>query len=163
VDDRDEGLAVGDSVPHFRVPSSHGQTLELESFLGKVALVLFVLPGIDDATASAEVRSWDERLADFGRMRVQVLGALPDPPAVLRRFVHERELTVTLLSDESGEIRRGYAPRARVGTGLPTVVADRSGVVLSLVARNEGATHADEVFEAVERLKVEHPGALDPV
>jgi peroxiredoxin len=157
------GLSVGDAVPHFRAPSSHGQTLELESFLDKLALVLFQLPSVDHDDAVAELQQWDAHLSDFGELRIQVLGVFPDPPSSLRTVVQDHDLSITLLSDESGEIARGYAAAIDVGDGVPTVVVDRSGRVVSLVPRSGSRTHTEDVLETVRRDRIEHPGDLDPM
>jgi peroxiredoxin len=156
------GVDVGDAAPAFRAPSSHGQTLELASFLGKVPVVVFLLPGADREDALAEIKQWDERLIDFGHARVQVLGVLPDGPATLRELVRDDDLTVTLLSDESGEMERSYAARIAQGEGMPTVVIDRDGKIVSLVPRSRSASHPEEVLAAVQRLRLEHPGDMEP-
>jgi peroxiredoxin len=137
--------------------------LELGSFRNKVAFVLFQLPGAEGESSGRELAGWSERLPDFGRLRVQIIGVLPESPATLRRLVRDEHLAVTLLSDESGEIRRSYAPDAGTGEGVATTVVDRSGRVVGVVARTARAQHADEVLADVQRLKLEHPGALDPI
>ena len=111
----------------------------------------------------AELKQWDARLVDFGRLRVQVLGVLPDGPESLRELVHDDDLSVTLLSDESGEMERAYAPRVPQGEGSPTAVIDREGEVVSLVPRSRSTSHPDEVVAAVHRLRLEHPGGMDPM
>jgi peroxiredoxin len=157
------GVAVGDDAPAFRAPSSHGQTLELASFLGKVPVVIFLLPGADREDALVEIRQWDERMIDFGHARVQVLGVLPDGPAALRDLAEDDNLTLTLLSDESGEMQRSYAPRIPQGEGTPTAVIDREGEIVSLVPRSRSTSHPDDVLAAVQRLRLEHPAEMEPM
>ena len=92
---------VGSALPPFRAPSSHGQTLELDSFAGKVGLVVFV--PADGELRDAELDEWDEQLVDFGHLRVQVLG-----------IVHA---TAKRLRDESDEASRSLARTRRKPSG----------------------------------------------
>ncbi len=91
---------VGTAAPDFRAPSSHGQTLDRDSFIGKVAVVLVLLPDRSDATDRL-LDELDAHLVDFGRARVQLLAVLPASPRDVRTLVEERGLNLTVLADEA--------------------------------------------------------------
>jgi peroxiredoxin len=156
-----EGLKVGDAAPSFSALSSRGQTLGLDSFRDKVALVVFQVPPGDRETLG-ELAAWNAHLADFGKLRIQVLGLVGASPESLRRIVSDGDFSITLLSDESGAIAQRYASAVAQGRGAPTAVIDRTGEVVSLVPRSDPASHPQEVLDAALRLRLEHPGDLDP-
>jgi peroxiredoxin len=137
---------VGQTLPDFRAPSNHGQTLERGAFVGKVGMVVFV--PADGALRDPELDEWDEHLVDFGHLRVQVLGVLRTTAKMLRDESEEAARAVTLLADEDGAIT------AAVAGGIPstpTLIADRDGTIVDVVERN-GSGHVAEVLRRVETL-----------
>ena len=103
-------VSIGDLAPDFRAPSSHGQTLDRASFLGKVPVAL-LFPAPDDADLAATLAPFDERMVEFGHRRVQVLAVIEDSPRTVRELAERIPLHVlTVLADQDGSIREAYAP-----------------------------------------------------
>lgn len=147
VTDPGAGALVGRTLPPFRAPSSHGQTLELDSFAGKVGLVIFV--PAEGELRDAELDEWDERLVDFGHLRVQVLGIVHATARTLRDESDQASRSVTMLADEDGRLRDALVGAA---DSPPTVIADRSGTIVDVVERDGSAGHVTEVLRRVQTL-----------
>jgi peroxiredoxin len=137
---------IGQTVPEFRAPTNHGQTLERAAFTGKVGMVIFV--PADGALRDPELDDWDEHLVDFGHLRVQVLGVLRTTATMLRDESDQASRSVTLLADEDGSITAAVA--GGVPTA-PTLIADRNGRIVDVIERN-GSGHVTEVLHRVEAL-----------
>lgn len=119
-------IAVGTRTPEFRAPSSHGQTLDQDSFLGKVPVVL-VFPS-PDRTASL-LRAFDDHLVEFGRRRIQVLVVLPATSRDVRDLADQDGISLPILADADGSIAAAFgadADRAFVtgADGILTAVLD---------------------------------------
>ncbi|HEY8216898.1 MAG TPA: redoxin domain-containing protein [Acidimicrobiia bacterium] len=149
---------TGQPAPGFRAPTSHGQTLDSETFHGKLAVVLFFLTRPGSADDEVLLDSFDEHLVDFGHERVQLLGVAPCSPRALRDRAEAQQLAVTILADESGEIARTFGVSAAVGdpdalAPPATVVIDRRGVIAARVPRTDAPHHVEDVLEELRRLE----------
>ncbi len=137
---------TGTAAPDFRAPSSHGQTLERESFLDKVALVL-VFPPTDGP--DAVLAEFDRRLVDFGHRRVQVLAVLHDTAKEVRSRADSVPLdALTLLADEDGSITEAFGVDERPGY----IVVDKDGVVQGTWIGAGEASDVDRVLAACDGL-----------
>lgn len=98
-------IAVGTRAPDFRAPSSHGQTLDRDSFLGKVPVVLlFPSPERRDRI----LRQFDDHLVEFGRRRIQVLVVLHETPRDVRDRGDRDGLSLPVLADPDGSIAESF-------------------------------------------------------
>jgi peroxiredoxin len=122
-------MATPATAPPFRAPSSRGQTLDLESFAGKVPIVLVPVGRLDTAQAGDLVRELDDHEVDFGRCRVQVLGLAEATAHQVREYAEDRHVELTLLADPDGAIRHDYGLDERHNRA---VVVDRSLRVTTL-------------------------------
>ncbi|MBK5289528.1 MAG: redoxin domain-containing protein [Acidimicrobiia bacterium] len=104
-------LTIGDQIPDFRAPTSHGQTLDPDAFVGKLPLVLVFPP--EDGSGLETLGEFDRRLVEFGHRRVQLLGVLTGTAGMVRTFALEYPLhALTLLADGDGSIRTAFGPSA---------------------------------------------------
>lgn len=112
-------------IDDFSLAASTGQTLSLDSFKGKVPLVLLFLDFADDDDR-ALVAELNERHKDFGSERSQVLVVAKVTARDARRVAEEMGLSVPVLADASGAMGRDHdAVKGRVA-----VVADKEGRVV---------------------------------
>ena len=95
------------TAPPFRAPSSRGQTLDLESFAGKVPVALFHAGSLTRGS-QALVTELDRREVEFGHQRVQLLGVAEATASDLREFATEHDIAATLIADPDGSIARSY-------------------------------------------------------
>jgi peroxiredoxin len=95
------------TAPPFRAPSSRGQTLELDSFAGKVPIVVFDAGPLGEPSR-ALVSELNRREIEFGQQRVQLLGVAEATAAELREFATEHDIEAALIADPDGTIAGEY-------------------------------------------------------
>ena len=142
------------TIPNFRLPASTGQTLERDAFRGKVPIVIFFLPGIEERVDRDQIRRYDELLSDFGKERSQPLGVARATARSLRELSDEMELQLPLLADAGGEMARDFD--ALDPDGNPrrvTVLADAEGHVVRWFDPASPDGQADAMLNAVRELE----------
>lgn len=117
------------TVPDFSLPASTGQTLSLDSFKGKVPLVLVFLTGLESDRDL--LGSLNERLSDFGAERAQVLAVVEDTAANTRQFAEAEGVVMPILADASGAMFRDYGAEVAPGeVHRMAVIVDTEGRVV---------------------------------
>jgi peroxiredoxin len=118
---------TADRIEDFSLPASTGQTLGIDSFRGKVPMVIvFVDPNSDeDRNLLTELSS---RHKDFGSERSQILAVARITAKDTRQIADDMGLSVPVLADASGAMARDYdAEDADGRTRRVAVVADKEG------------------------------------
>lgn len=122
------GMESAREIEPFSLPSSTGQTLGLDSFKGKVPLVLVFLTDIEAEGDLALLGELDSRLREFGSERSQVLAVARATARQARDLADEHGLSIAVLADASGAMARDYeADDDEGGTRRVAVIADKSG------------------------------------
>lgn len=117
-------------IAHFSLPASTGQTLSLDSFKGKVPLVLVFLSDIESEDDLSMLEELNRRLSDFGSERSQVLVVARVTAREARELAEERDLNIAVLADASGAMGRDYEADDDEGrTRSVAIVADKGGVL----------------------------------
>jgi peroxiredoxin len=151
------------TAPPFRAPSSRGQTLELESFAGKVPIVLFLAGPLTEAS-QALVAELDKLEIEFGHRRVQLLGVAAATASDLRAFATQHGIKAALIADPDGTIAGDYGLD---GDQHRAVVIDRALGVTALVGGPEAAPEfAEWLLRAVTELGLSddpEPGDADDI
>lgn len=114
-----------EEIPDFRLPASTGHTLSLDSFKGKVPLVLVFIPDLHSAEGIALLEELDRRQKDFGSERSQVLAIVKETARSVRELADERDVAVPILADASGAMARDFSVTSD-GDAV-AVVSDKSG------------------------------------
>jgi peroxiredoxin len=117
-------------IADFSLPASTGQTLGLDSFKGKVPLVIvFVdLESDDDRDLLGALSSHHK---DFGRERSQVLAVARVTARETREISEDMGLSIPILADASGAMARNFdAEDGDRSTKRVAVVADKEGRVV---------------------------------
>lgn len=117
-------------IADFRLAASTGQTLSLDSFKGKVPLVIvFVdLTSDEDRDLLEELSSHHK---DFGDERSQILVVARATARETRQATDDMGLTIPILADASGSMARNYRAEDEEGnTKRVAVVADKEGRVV---------------------------------
>lgn len=112
-------------IHDFSLPASTGQTLGLDSFKGKVPLVLLFLDHEADEDR-ALLSELNARHKDFGSERSQILVVLRVTARMARQIADDMDLSVPLLADASGAMARDYGAENGID-GRIAFLADRDG------------------------------------
>ena len=103
-------LQVGDLAPDFTLRDQFGQDVQLSSYRGSKAVLLFFYPFAFSGVCRGELSQVQERLAEFLTFDSEVLAISCDPVYSLRGFADQEGLTLSLLSDfwPHGAVARDY-------------------------------------------------------
>jgi peroxiredoxin len=121
---------IGTRAPEFRAPSSHGQTLDLASFHGKVPVVLIFA---SDRRRVDLLRRFDDHLVEFGHRRIQVLAVVPEIPKQVRARAERDGLSLPLLADADGSIAESFG-----AAGDEAFVVGTDGIIEAVVPVRDG-------------------------
>lgn len=98
--------ATTETIPDFSLAASTGQTLALDSFRGKVPIAIVFVEGLEQDREL--VGALDERLADFGSERSQILAVARVTAREARDFAEAEGIAMPILADASGAMFRDY-------------------------------------------------------
>ncbi|KXU31590.1 peroxiredoxin [Sphingobium sp. 22B] len=152
-------LDVGDAVPEVMLKDADGVDFTLARYRGK-PLVVYFYPKADTPGCTSEAKDFTALAADFAALGVPVVGISKDKPAKLKKFAEKYGLTVTLASDEPGEMCEAFGTwvekslygRKYMGIERATFLVGADGKILRVWPKVKVKGHAAEVLEAGQGL-----------
>lgn len=151
-------LKIGDSAPDFNLPDKERKNFSLSDFRGK-KLVLFFYPKDNTSGCTMEARDFTKLKPDFEKENAGIVGISKDSPESHREFIEKRELSLTLLSDESAEVQKKYdvwkkkkfMGKEYMGTVRTTFLIDENGKISKIWNHVKALGHAEQVLEEIKR------------
>nr|WP_087573408.1 thioredoxin-dependent thiol peroxidase [Sphingomonas sp. CDS-1] len=152
-------LDVDDAVPEVVLKDAEGADFTLSRYRGK-PLVVYFYPKADTPGCTSEAKDFTALSADFAALGVPVVGLSKDKPAKLKKFADKYGLTVTLASDEPGEMCEAFGTwvekslygRKYMGIDRATFLVGADGKILRVWPKVKVKGHAAEVLEAAKAL-----------
>jgi len=124
---------VGEPAPGFSLTDQHGQSVRLEDFRDRQAVLLVFYPYAFSPVCGSELQAIHAAVDDFQNERVQVLAASCDPLFSLRAYADASGFDFPLLADHwpHGGAARAYGvfDEERGCAVRGTFLIDREGVV----------------------------------
>ncbi|MEM8655572.1 MAG: thioredoxin-dependent thiol peroxidase [Pseudomonadota bacterium] len=152
-------LDIAASAPDFTLPDGDGTDVTLSALKGG-PVVLYFYPRDDTPGCTKESIAFSEHLSDFEAAGAKVFGISKDSVASHAKFAKKRELSVPLLSDESGSVCEDYGVwkeknmygKKYMGIERTTYLIDAKGAVAMVWPKVKVPGHAEKVLEAVKAL-----------
>jgi len=123
-------MKVGDKAPDFTLKDLDGEEWSLHKQKGKIVVLLFY-PGDDTPVCTAQLCSVRDNWSKYQETGAEVVGISTDSVGSHRTFADKYNLTLRLLSDETGEVVTDYDLKSwlpgRSGRGV--VVIDKNGII----------------------------------
>jgi len=149
-------LAAGDTAPAFTLPDQDGKAVSLSDFAGRQVVVYFY-PADDTPGCTKEACQFNDLLADFEGLGVDVLGISPDGGDSHRRFRQRYGLEVRLLSDPAHAVMQDYGAwgektlygRTSMGVIRSTFLVDGRGKVTRAWYNVRADGHAAKVLAEI--------------
>jgi peroxiredoxin Q/BCP len=150
-------LIAGDKAPAFSLPDQDGAAVSLSDYAGRKVVVYFY-PADDTPGCTKEACQFNDLLADFAALGVDVVGISPDGDESHRRFRTKYGLGVRLASDPEHLVMKRYGAwgektlYGRVSTGVirSTFLVDAEGRVERIWRHVKADGHAAKVLAALE-------------
>ena len=152
-------LDVGDAVPEVTLKDADGAGFTLARYRGR-PLVVYFYPKADTPGSTSEAKDFTALAADFAALGVPVVGISRDKPARLKKFAEKYGLTVTLASDEPGEMCEAFGTwvekslygRKYMGIERASFLVGADGKIQRIWPKVKVKGHAAEVLEAAKSL-----------
>ena len=152
-------IEVGAPAPDFTLPASNGRTVGLADMTGK-PFVLYFYPKADTPGCTKESQAFQEALADFAGIGVDVIGLSKDSVKAQDKFAEKFGLTFPLASDPAGTVVEAYGAwveksmygKSYMGIDRSTILVDKAGMVARIWRKVKVPGHAAEVMAAAKAL-----------
>ncbi len=147
-------LEVGDTIPSFTLKNQLGNAIDIDTFRGKKAMVIYFYPKDDTPSCTKEACKFRDEFEAFTDLDVEVIGISADDEASHLKFAEKYRLPFTLLSDTKNEVRKLFGvPKSMLGLipGRVTYVIDENGIIIHIFNSQFGAEK--HIKEALTKLK----------
>ncbi|MCC7369862.1 MAG: thioredoxin-dependent thiol peroxidase [Chloroflexi bacterium] len=151
-------LKVGEPAPPVSLVSDKGETVSLDDFKGKQAVVLYFYPKDDTPGCTKEACSFRDLSAEFAEKGAVILGVSPDNVKSHVKFRDKFSLPFPLLADEGAEIAQKYGVwveksmygKTYMGVERTTVVIGKDGTIKKVFPKVSVEGHVEEVLAALD-------------
>lgn len=151
-------LAPGDKAPDFTMPAPGGE-VSLKALKGKT-VILYFYPKDDTPGCTTEAKDFTASAAAFEAAGAIVIGVSRDTVQKHEKFIAKHDLSVSLGSDESGEVTEAYGVwveknmygKKYMGIERATFLIDGEGVIREIWRKVKVKGHVDAVLKAAQAL-----------
>ena len=141
-------LKIGDKVPSFTLKDQGSNAFNIDTLIGKKALVIFFYPKDFTPGCIKEVCSFRDQYEDFTDLGAEVIGISGDGEDSHDKFVKKYNLPFVLLSDSNKKIRNLFGVKSSLLGLLPgrvTYVVNKNGIIQLIFENQFGAEkHIEE-------------------
>lgn len=150
-----EGLKVGDQLPHFGAKDQNGNDFNIESVLGKKVLVIYFYPKDDTPGCTKQACFLRDQYEEFKEIGAEVIGISGDSVPAHRKFASKYDLPFILLSDGDKSLRKLFGVKANLLGLLPgrvTYIVDKKGIIQMVFDDMNATNHLEKTVEKVKSL-----------
>ena len=150
-------LQIGDIAPDFTLPTDGGGELTLSRMRGK-QVVLYFYPKDDTSGCTKEACDFREKIQEFEKAGVVVLGLSPDSVQRHDKFKAKYDLPFSLIADEEKISLEAYGVwveksmygRKYMGVERSTFLIDTEGRIKAFWRKVKVPGHVDAVLSAAQ-------------
>ena len=147
----------GEKAPVFKLADNGDSQI---SFPGGKPAVLYFYPKDSTPGCTVEANDFSGLKDQFASENTIILGASKDSQKRHQNFINKQELTISLLSDESGKLCEDYGVwilkkmygKEYMGIERATFLIDGDGVLQNMWRKVKVKGHAEAVLDAVKAL-----------
>jgi len=125
-------LDVGMSMPDIALEDTSGRPVSLGTYRGQLNVVVYFMRSTSCPVCNAHVKDLEQRSAEYARLGVRILIAVPEGRDVAAQWVIKRNIALQVVTGRKGTphgtvglTRRVFGTMQQSGT----VLIDRNGVV----------------------------------
>jgi peroxiredoxin Q/BCP len=142
-------LAEGTPAPEFEVGDESGKKHTLGQYKGR-KVVLWFFPRASTPGWTAEGKGFRDRIDEFNKRNVVVLGVSTDPPEDNREFKAKNAFPFPLLCDVDGMLSLKYGAAEYENAAFSNRISyliDENGIIEKTFRKVIPANHADELLQ----------------
>ena len=141
------------------MPADGGEEVSLAALKGH-PFVLYFYPKDDTPGCTKEAIGFSEKIKEFDKLGVKVIGVSKDTLAKHAKFREKHSLSVVLAADEDGKtceafgvwVEKNMYGRKYMGIERATFLIDGKGVIRNIWRKVKVKGHVEAVLEAAETL-----------
>ena len=149
-------LAIGTKAPDFSLPDQNGNIHTLSEYRGK-KVVLYFYPKDNTPGCSRQAEGYSERIKEFSKRGVIVIGISKDSVASHKKFEEKHGLDFTILSDPDHEVIESYDAwkekknygKVYMGILRTTYLIDEEGIIIQANDKVKTAVDSEAMLEIV--------------
>ena len=152
-------LKIGDNAPDFCMPDQDEKNVCLKDYKGK-NVILYFYPKDNTPGCSMEAMAFTKYKQEFEDNNTTILGISKDSCDSHRKFIENKNLNITLVSDSDKKIQENYGVwrlkkfmgREFMGTVRSTFLIDSEGKIRKIWDKVKVKGHVEEVLDEVKKL-----------
>ena len=152
-------LKLEDIAPDFCLQNQNEDTICLKDFIGR-NVVLYFYPKDNTPGCSMEAMMFTQYKEEFEQNNTTILGVSKDSCQSHRKFIENKKLNITLISDPEKEIHEKYGVwrlkkfmgKEFMGTIRSTFLIDKQGKIVQIWDKVKVKGHVEEVLDKVKQL-----------
>ncbi|PAF41554.1 thioredoxin-dependent thiol peroxidase [Helicobacter sp. 11S03491-1] len=149
-------LEIGDKAPDFRLKNQDDIEIGLKDLNSKV-IVLYFYPKDNTPGCTIEAQDFTEKLDDFAKKGVVIVGISPDSPKSHKKFIEKQNLKHILLSDPTRSVATNYGVYAKkmmygkevFGIVRSSFIIDKNGEIKKVFYNIKAKGHAQDVLDSL--------------
>jgi peroxiredoxin Q/BCP len=157
---RNKMLTLDSVAPDFCLPNQDDVEICLRDLRGKW-IVLYFYPKDNTPGCTTEACDFSDAAPDFSSINAIIIGVSADSTAKHRDFIDKKDLSITLLSDESTAMLQAYGiwqlkknyGKEYMGIVRSTLIINPEGVIKAIWKNVKVKEHARIVKEKLEELQ----------
>ncbi len=144
----------GDFAPQVTLPNQDGEVVDVRSFIGDNAVVLYFYPKDDTPGCTVEALDFSARTSEIESLGAKIFGVSLDSVGSHDEFAVKHKLNFDILSDESRAATIAYGVLTQTASGDPiakrmTFIIGKDGIIKKVFTDVQVASHGAEVVEAL--------------
>ncbi|MDD3442163.1 MAG: peroxiredoxin [Sulfurimonas denitrificans] len=153
-------VQIDNIAPDFCLPNQDDVEICLRDLRGKW-VVLYFYPKDNTPGCTTEACNFSEAAPDFSSINAIIIGVSADSTAKHRDFIEKKDLSITLLSDESGAMLKEYGiwqlkknyGKEYMGIVRSTLIINPEGVIKAIWKNVKVKEHVRAVEEKLKLLQ----------
>jgi|TARA_B100001146_G_C16131021_1_gene412414 peroxiredoxin Q/BCP len=149
-------LKVGETAPHFSLPSSSGETVKLNALKGQ-KVVIFFYPKDDTPGCTIEACEFRDKSDEISAQGTKILGISPDNLESHDKFISKFNLNFELLADEDNTVATDYGAwgeknmygKVTIGMKRMTFLVDEEGNIEKIWGKVTPEGHAQQIIDTI--------------
>jgi peroxiredoxin Q/BCP len=154
-------LNENDLAPDFCLKNQDEEDICLNDFKGK-NVVLYFYPKDNTPGCSLEAMMFSKYKDEFEKYNTTIIGISKDSCESHKKFIKNKNLNITLISDTEKEIHQSYGVwslkkflgKEYMGTIRTTFLIDSKGKIKKIWSKVKVKGHVEEVLSEVKNLKL---------
>jgi len=152
-------LNIGDKAPDFCLLDQDKKEICLKDYEGK-NIILYFYPKDNTPGCSLEAMMFTKYKPEFEKLNTTIIGVSKDSCDSHRKFIKNKNLNLTLISDEDKEINEKYGVwkpkkfmgKEFLGTIRTTFLISKEGIIKKIWDNVKVKGHVEELLDEVKKL-----------